>query len=70
MKLYIARDTETICLFLDEPKKAGSKDFFVFVGKEFLELKDETLKNHIGVGEYFSFDIPLPVKGYYHQGED
>lgn len=57
--LYLARDTESICLFFNPPVKEIVEEGFYFVDTktdEFLEIKKshpqyEELKNHIGVGE-------------------
>lgn len=63
MKIYIARDTESICIFQNKPEKIGIKDgFFYFVdpkSKEHLEIKEppDDLKNHIGVGEMFEQEL-------------
>lgn len=52
--LYLARDTDTVCLFENKPVIETFPDGFAFIDTKsqwFSELKDANLKKDLNIGE-------------------
>lgn len=66
--LYLARDTETICLFENRPVREIFENGFAFVdtkSKWHSQLQDDELKNHIRIGDVL--EIPLYSKDFFEK---
>lgn len=64
--LFLARDTESICLFENKPVREIYENGFSFIDTKsgwYSEMTDLTLKNHIGVGDII--ELPLITKDFF-----